>query len=75
MVKLIQTTKNGINDLLCLKKKKYLWIEVKREGKKADPLQEYRHKELSKHGAKVITVTSKKEVIDYLYLDFIRWRA
>lgn len=50
VVKLIQTNKNGIPDLMLLKGGKVFFIEVKSEIGKLSPLQEYRHKELSKYG-------------------------
>lgn len=46
VVKLILTNKSGIPDLLLLKDGKASFVEVKREGQKPRPLQEYRIKEL-----------------------------
>ena len=46
-VKLLQTTLNGIPDLLLLRKGVAIFIEVKRPGvKTAEPLQVYRHRQL-----------------------------
>jgi hypothetical protein len=47
VVKLLQTTLNGIPDLMLLKNGRATFIEVKRPGAKtAAPLQVYRHKQL-----------------------------
>lgn len=51
VIKLIQTNKNGIPDLLVLPPScGAFFIEVKRPGGKPSKLQEYRMKELSNHG-------------------------
>ncbi|MEM9076282.1 MAG: VRR-NUC domain-containing protein [Bacteroidota bacterium] len=51
VIKLIQTNKNGIADLLALKKGEDPWfIEVKGRKTKIDPLQFYRQKECSEKG-------------------------
>lgn len=56
VVKLIQTSANGIPDLMALRNGTAVFIEVKAAGKKARPLQEYRLNQLIKQGftAKVI---------------------
>ena len=46
VVKLIQTNKNGIPDLMLIKDGCCRFVEVKKEGQKARPLQEYRLSEL-----------------------------
>lgn len=56
VVKLIQTNKNGIPDLLLLKDGKCFFIEVKRDNEKPRPLQEYRKKELENQGVKVLVI-------------------
>jgi hypothetical protein len=58
--KIIQTSLNGIPDILLIKNGQYKWIEVKRKGKKLDPLQEYRKKELESFGAIVETFISEE---------------
>ena len=55
VIKLIQTNKNGIPDLLAIRSGRYIWIEAKRQGKTAEPLQQFRHAELRAHGAEVRT--------------------
>ena len=56
VVKLIQTSANGIPDLMALRSGTAIFIEVKSLGKKARPLQEFRINQLLKQGftAKVI---------------------
>ncbi len=46
VVKLIKTNKNGIPDLLCMRKDEYFFIEVKSSKGKLSKIQEYRIKEL-----------------------------
>lgn len=53
VVKLVLTNKSGIPDLLLLKDGKASFVEVKREGQKPRPLQEYRIKELRSLGFEV----------------------
>ena len=62
VVKLIQTNKNGIPDLLCIRKGTCMFIEVKRAPARARPLQVYRMNELTKHGAKAFVVHSVNEL-------------
>lgn len=55
VLKLIQTNKNGIPDLLCFKKERdrtlFFMVEVKRTDKnELDPLQLWRHKEITRYG-------------------------
>jgi hypothetical protein len=47
VIKLIQTTKNGIPDLLCLKNGITMFIEVKRPNGVLSDLQKYRLHQLS----------------------------
>ena len=55
VIKLIRTNKNGIPDLIAIPKNSDVeFIEVKRKSGKVSPLQEYRIKELTKHGVKAI---------------------
>jgi hypothetical protein len=55
VIKLVKTNKNGIPDLIAIPKNSDAeFIEVKRKNGKVSPLQEYRIKELIKHGVKAI---------------------
>ena len=54
VIKLMKTNKNGIPDLICLKKDETLFIEVKKPGGKVSELQKYRINELKKFGLKAI---------------------
>jgi len=53
VIKLINTNKNGIPDLIAIPPNAdVLFIEVKQPNGKVSKLQEYRIKELNKHGLK-----------------------
>jgi Holliday junction resolvase len=54
VIKLINTNKNGIPDLIAIPKNSdVLFVEVKKPDGKLSKLQEFRLKELEKHGIKV----------------------
>jgi len=54
VIKLINTNKNGIPDLIAIPKGcDVLFVEVKKPDGKLSKLQEYRLKELEAHGIKV----------------------
>lgn len=67
VTKLIQTTTNGIPDLMALKNGKTVFIEVKRPGNKPTPLQLFRHDQLRRKGFEVIVATKISD-IQYLCL-------
>ena len=56
VVKLIKTTLNGIPDLICLKKGRTLFIEVKTDKGVLSELQKFTHKELIKQGFEVLVL-------------------
>jgi Holliday junction resolvase len=60
VIKLTQTNKNGIPDLICVKPNDVEFIEVKALKGRASPLQEYRIKELKALGFKASVMTSDK---------------
>ena len=62
VIKLIQTTMNGIPDLMALKSGRTLFIEVKQPGKKPSDLQAYRHQKLRDKGFDVLTAVSVSDV-------------
>lgn len=54
VIKLINTNKNGIPDLIAIPKHSdVLFVEVKKPDGKMSTLQEFRKKELENHGIKV----------------------
>lgn len=68
VLKLIQTNKNGIPDLLAIRQGVTIFVEVKRAGAKARPLQEYRMKQLKQQGIKAIVAHSLEELKDKITL-------
>jgi len=62
VVKLIQTNKNGLPDLMAIKEGKSVFIECKRDKEKARPLQKYRIKELNDYGVLAFVAHSVEEV-------------
>ena len=52
VIKLIKTNKNGIPDLVAVKKDEVLFVEVKAKNGILSKLQEYRIKELDGYGIK-----------------------
>lgn len=66
VIKLIQTNKNGIMDLLCLKNSVAVFAEIKQPRKKPNDLQVYRANQLRKLGFEVLTLTSRNEARNYL---------
>ena len=62
VLKLIQTNKNGIPDLLAIRQGETIFVEVKMEGAKARPLQNYRLKELQNYGVNSFVAHSIEEV-------------
>jgi len=59
VVKILQSTKNGWPDLQAIKEGTTVYIEVKDIGRKPDPLQLHRHKELRDAGATVFVTDDK----------------
>jgi len=57
VVKLIQTNRNGIPDLLIHRDGVTRYIEVKRPGEKPRPLQEFRHREIREAGIDIDVIT------------------
>lgn len=67
-IKLIQTNKNGIPDLMALKNGRTVFIEVKQPGKRANDLQKYRMDQLNKKGFETLVATSVLEVQNFFDL-------
>lgn len=62
VVKLIQTTMNGITDLVALKNGEAVFIEIKRPGERPTRLQVYVHNRLRDAGFKVLIITNENQV-------------
>jgi Holliday junction resolvase len=62
VIKLIQTSCNGIPDLMALKNGRTVFVEVKQPGKKPNDLQQYRIEKLHKQGFAAIAATSVADV-------------
>jgi Holliday junction resolvase len=61
VIKLIQTSCNGIPDLMCLRAGEAMFLEIKQPGKKPNDLQAYRIDKLNKQGFFAFYVTSVEE--------------
>jgi Holliday junction resolvase len=57
VIKLMQTNKNGIPDLICHRAGRTIYIEVKRPGEKPRPLQLVRHAQLAAAGIQTYVMT------------------
>ena len=66
VIKLIQTSLNGIPDLLCIREGEAVFIEVKRPGGKVSPLQTYRIGQLKSKHIQVIIAYNHTSDIDHL---------
>jgi Holliday junction resolvase len=66
VVKIIQTNKNGWPDLQAHKDGITIFVEVKSEKGKVSQLQQYRHKQLSNAGFKVLVIYSLKQITNEL---------
>lgn len=55
-MKVIRCNLSGWPDVNGFKNKKAIFIEVKDEGEKTEPLQDYRHEELRKQGFEVYVI-------------------
>jgi Holliday junction resolvase len=66
VVKIIQTNKNGWPDLQAHKDGITIFVEVKSEKGKVSQLQQYRHKQLSDAGFKVLVIYSLKQITNEL---------
>ena len=56
--KIVSQSRNGIMDLVAIRHGRHVWIEVKREGESARPIQERRARQMRSHGAEVYLVDS-----------------
>jgi Holliday junction resolvase len=65
VIKLIQTSCNGIPDLMALKNGRTVFVEVKQPGKKPNDLQQYRIEKLQKQGFAAIVAVSVNDVSNF----------
>lgn len=65
VTKLMQTSTNGIPDVLAVKGTKTLWVEVKTATGRLSKLQEYRIDELRRFGQKVCVAYSYNDFKHY----------
>ena len=65
VIKLMQTNKNGIPDLIAHKEGRTIYMEIKRPNLRPTPLQDLRHREIKSHGIMVYTIRSVSDL--YLY--------
>ena len=63
-IKLIKTNKNGIPDIVAVRKDRTLFLEIKSKTGKTSPLQDYRIKQLNDLGIQAI-VLKEGEPIKY----------
>lgn len=56
VIKIMLCSKPGIPDLIFLKDKKCIFVEVKSPGEKPEPLQEYWHRRLRDKGFEVYVI-------------------
>ena len=62
VIKILQCNKNGTPDLMAIRESKTIFVECKRKGQKARPLQAYRIQELINHGVTAFVAHSIEEV-------------
>lgn len=69
VTKLIQTSTNGIPDLMAIRNGHVIFLEVKQPGNNPTPLQEYVIKGLNDHGvfARVVTCIEDIDIFCYKY--------
>ena len=65
VIKLIQTNKNGIPDLICHRDGQTMYIEVKQPGKNMTHLQELRYNRLIGEGIPVYTIINHTHLKNY----------
>jgi hypothetical protein len=63
VVKIVMCNVPGIPDALLMRDSKAVWVEFKDKGKKPEPLQLHRHKELRNHGFEVFVIDTWEQYI------------
>ena len=67
VTKLIQTSMNGIPDLMAIRKGNVIFLEVKKPGEEASELQKYVMDNLSKAGCFTMVVNSVEDIDVFCY--------
>jgi Holliday junction resolvase len=67
VTKLIQTSMNGIPDLMAIRKGNVIFLEVKKRGEEASELQKYVMDNLSKAGCFTMVVNSVEDIDVFCY--------
>lgn len=62
VTKLIQTSTNGIPDLMAIKDGRVIFLEVKQPGKKASPLQDHQIEGLIRCGVEAMVVDKLEDI-------------
>lgn len=65
--KIARTNSPGDPDLFTFKEGRVVWIEIKKSGRIADPLQEYKRKEIVSYGMESIVIAGIEEA--YMYIN------
>lgn len=66
VIKLIQTSMNGIPDMICHKEGRTMYIEVKRPGEKPTKLQQHRMQQLYIQGIESYYIDDPIKLWNYL---------
>jgi len=61
-IKMIPTYENGIPDRQVLYKGRAIFVELKKQGEEAEPLQVVYMRELEKHGFETCVIDSKEQI-------------
>lgn len=64
--KIARTNSPGDPDIFTYKEGRVVWIETKKSGRKADPLQEYKRREIMSHGMESIVIAGIEESYTYV---------
>lgn len=67
VTKLIQTNRNGIPDLMCIRNGNVIFLEVKTEKGVVAPLQEYMIDVINKYGVHARVVRQLEDIDVYCY--------
>lgn len=69
VIRLTHVSPSGMPDLIAHKDGKTVYIEVKRPGKKPEPLQEYQHRQLHRAGIQVYVLDSVEQAKNFVNND------